>query len=84
MTIHGIDDALFQRRFQRAEGQVMLVVALQLVLVGILHRGEHLGLVVPVIWIGELHDLHVVAGHVVQHEHQLDALLLLDAPRNRS
>ena len=80
LTIHGIDRALFERGLQWTERQVVLVVALQLVLIGVLHRGEHLGLVVPVIWIGELHDLYVVAGHVVQHEHQLDAMLFLDAP----
>ena len=36
LTVHGMDRALFQRRFQRAERQVVLVVALQLVLIGVL------------------------------------------------
>ena len=56
------------------------MVTLQPQLRRILHRGEHLGLVVPVIRVREIHDLHIVAGHIIQHQHQLDALLLLDAP----
>ena len=80
LGVDRIDGAVEQRRLQRAEGQVVLVVALQPQLGRVLHRGEHRGIVVPVIRVGEFHDLHVVAGHVVQHQHQLDALLLLDAP----
>ena len=74
-------DALLERRLQRAEGQVVLVVAPQPQLRRVLHlRAHHLGLVVPVVRVGELDDLHVGAGHAVDAEHQLDALLLLDAP----
>ena len=63
------------------ERQVVLVVAPQPQLRRVLHeRAHHLGLVVPVVRVGELDDLHVLAGHAVQPEHQLDALLLLDAP----
>ena len=58
----------------------MLVVALEPQLGGVVHRVEHLGLVVPVIRVGELDDLDIVTGHPVDPQHQLDALLLLDAP----
>ena len=81
LHVHRVDDALLERRLERAEGQVVLVVAPQPQLGRVLHlRAHHLGLVVPVVRVGELDDLHVVAGHAVQPEHQLDALLLLDAP----
>ena len=38
------------------------------------------GIIVPVVRIGEFDDLHVLAGHAVHPEHQLDALFLLDPP----
>ena len=41
---------------------------------------EHLRLVVPVVGVGELDDLDVVACHAVHPQHQLDAGMLLDAP----
>jgi hypothetical protein len=80
LGVDRIDDALFQRRLQRTEGQVALVVALQPQFGWIFHGIQHLGIVVPAIRVGELHDLHVLPGHAVHPEHQLDALLLLDTP----
>ena len=56
------------------------MVSLEPQLGGVVHRVEHLGLVVPVVRVGELDDLDVVPGHPVDAEHQLDALLLLDTP----
>ena len=81
LHVHGVDDAFLERRLQGAEGQVVLVVAPEPQFGRVLHqRAHHLGLVVPIVRIGELDDLHVGAGHAVQPEHQLDALLLLDPP----
>ncbi len=81
LRVDRVDDALFQRGLQRTEGQVMLVVALEPKLGRVLHRRPHHGrIVVPVVRVWELDDLHVLAGHAVHTEHQLDALLLLDAP----
>ena len=59
----------------------MLVVTPQPQLRGVVHRHlEHFRLVVPVIGVGELDDLHVVAGHAVDPQHQLDPGVLLDPP----
>ena len=57
LGIDRIDDALFQRRLQRTEGQVVLVVTLEPQFGRVLHGLQHLGIVVPVIRVGELHDL---------------------------
>jgi hypothetical protein len=75
-----VDDALVQRFFQRTDGQVVLVVALEPQLGRVLDGHQHLGIAVPVVRVGELLDLDVGAGHAVHPEHQLDALLLRDAP----
>ena len=80
LRVDRVDDPVQQRRLQRSEGEVVLVIALEPQLGRVLHRIEHLGVVVPVVRIRELDDLHVLAGHAVHPEHQLDALLLLDAP----
>ena len=80
LRVDRIDDALFQRRLERTEGQVVLVVTLEPQLGRVLHRLQHLGVVVPVVRIRKLHDLHVLHRHVVEPEHQLDALVLLDPP----
>jgi hypothetical protein len=80
LGVDRIDNTLFQRRFQRTEGQVALVVALQPQFRRVFHGVQHLRIVVPVVRIGEFHDLDVVHGHAVHPEHQLDALMLLDAP----
>ncbi len=71
-----------QRRLQRAEGQVVLVVAAHPQLGRVVHRRDlqHLRLVVPVIRVGEFHKLHIVHCHVVQHQHVLDAHVFLDPP----
>ncbi len=59
----------------------MLVVAAHPQLRRVVHRrGQHLGLVVPVIRVGELDELDIIHGHVVQHQHVLDAHVFLDAP----
>ena len=44
-----IDYALFQRGLQRTEGQVVLLVTLELQLRRVVHGLHHLGIVVPVI-----------------------------------
>ena len=59
----------------------MLVVTAHPQLRRVVHRQvQHLGLVVPVIRVGELDELDIVHGHVVQHQHVLDAHVFLDAP----
>ncbi len=59
----------------------MLVVAPHPELGRVVHgRGQHLGLVVPVVRVGELHEFDIVHGHVVQRQHVLDAHVFLDAP----
>jgi len=75
-----IDNVPFQHSLQQTEGQVVLVVAFEPQLRRLVHGLQHLRIVVPIIRVGELHDFHVVASHVVQHEHLLDALFLLDSP----
>ena len=80
LGVDGVDRAVRERRFEGTEGQVALVVPLEPQLRGVLHRVEHGRVVVPVVRVGELHDLDVVHGHPVHPEHQLDALVLLDAP----
>ena len=81
LHIHGVNSAFLQRSFQRTEGQIVLVITAQPQLRWILHKwAHHLWLVVPVVRIGEFHDLNVFAGHAVQSKHQLDALFLLNAP----
>ncbi len=81
LHVHRVDDALLERRLQRPECQIVLVVAPQPQLRRVLHeRAHHLGLVVPVVRVGELDDIDVLARHAVHPEHELDALLLLDAP----
>ena len=62
------------------EGVVVLVVAPHPQLGRVVHRCEHLGLVVPVVRVRELDELDVVHGHAVEHEHVLDAHVLLDPP----
>ena len=80
LRVDRVDDALLERGLERPEGQVALVVALEPQLGGVVHRRQHLGLVVPVVRVRELDDLDVVHRHVVQPQHQLDALVFLDAP----
>ena len=81
LDIDRVNDALFQRGFQRTEGQVVLVIALKPQFRRVFHVGpNHLRIVIPVVRVGELHDLHIVHGHAVDPEHELDALMLLDAP----
>ena len=59
----------------------MLVVTAQPQLRRVVHRRhKHLGLVVPVIRVGELDKLNIIHGHVVQHQDIFDAHVLLDAP----
>ncbi len=59
----------------------MLVVTAQPQLRRVVHRRhKHLGLVVPVVRVGELDELDIIHGHVVQHQDVLDAHVFLDAP----
>ena len=80
LGVDRVDGALLERGLQRPERQVVLVVTLEPQLGRVVHRRQHLGLVVPVVGVGELDDLDVVAGHAVHPQHQLDALFLLAAP----
>ncbi len=59
----------------------MLVVTAQPQLRRVVHRRhKHLGLVVPVVRVGELDELDIIHGHVVQHQDIFDAHVLLDPP----
>ncbi len=59
----------------------MLVVTAHPQLGRIVHRrDQHLGFVVPVIRVGELHELDIIHGHVVQHQDIFDGHVFLDAP----
>ena len=81
LGVDRVDRAVEERGLQRPEGQVVLVVAAQPQLRGVVHPDlEHLRLVVPVVGVGELDDLDVVHRHVVDPQHQLDAGVLLDPP----
>ena len=80
LVVDRVDLAVEQRVLQRPEGQVVLVVAAQPQLRRVVQRRKHLGLVVPVVRIGELDELDVVDRHAVHAQHELDAGVLLDAP----
>jgi hypothetical protein len=80
LGVDRIHEALLKCGFQRAKRQVVLVITLEPQLERIVHRIEHLRVVIPVIRTRELDDLDVVAGHAVEPQHQLDALFLLDTP----
>jgi hypothetical protein len=73
------DQPVFQRLFQRPEGQITLVVALEPQLRWVFHRIQHVGPFVPVVGIGKFDDLDIVHGHAVDAQHQLDALMFLNA-----
>ena len=81
LGVDRVDGAVQQRSLERAEGQVVLVVAAHPQLGRVVHRrDQHLGLVVPVVRIRELDQLDVVHRHAVELEHVLDAHVLLDPP----
>ena len=81
LGVDRVDLAAQQRRLQRAERQVVLVVTAHPQLRRVVHRRrEHLGLVVPVVGIRELDQFDVVHRHAVEHQHVLDAHVFLDAP----
>ncbi len=80
LRVDRIDNALFQRGLQRTLGQVVLVVTHGLQFGWVFDGVQELGIVVPIVRVGELDDLDVFPGHAVHPQHQLDALFLLDAP----
>ena len=80
LRVDSINLTFKQRSFQRTEGQVVLVVTLQLPPARIDHGRQHIGIVVPVIRVREVDQLDILYRHAVHSQHRQDALVFLDAP----
>ena len=81
LGVDGIDDATKERLLQRAEGEVVFVVAAHPELRRVVHLYlQHLGLVIPVVRVRKLDQLYVIHSHVIEPQHVFDAHVFLDAP----